>query len=102
MYRFSREQDRALIVGDAFVTVKQESLYKVLTQTQEISGPPRYYTTDWNAAYESVKILDAFKPEIAVTGHGIPMNGEELRENLSYLVANFKEIAKPKNSRYTN
>jgi glyoxylase-like metal-dependent hydrolase (beta-lactamase superfamily II) len=99
---FFREQDRALIVGDAFVTVKQESLYKVLTQMQEISGPPRYYTTDWIAAYESVKTLEALKPEIAVTGHGIPMNGEELRESLSYLTAHFNEIAKPKNSRYTN
>ncbi|HBJ02101.1 MAG TPA: MBL fold metallo-hydrolase, partial [Lysinibacillus sp.] len=27
-----REKDNALIVGDAFVTVKQESLYKVITQ----------------------------------------------------------------------
>ncbi len=33
-------------VGEAFVTVKQESLYKVLTQEQEISGPPRYFTPD--------------------------------------------------------
>jgi glyoxylase-like metal-dependent hydrolase (beta-lactamase superfamily II) len=97
-----REQDRALIAGDAFVTVKQESLYKVLTQTQEISGPPRYYTTDWEGAYESVKRLEALKPEAAVTGHGIPMMGEDLKENLSYLAANFREIAMPKNSRYTN
>ncbi|MEH6991330.1 MBL fold metallo-hydrolase [Neobacillus drentensis] len=97
-----READRALIAGDAFVTVKQESLYKVLTQTQEISGPPLYYTTDWKAAYQSVKILEALKPEVAVTGHGLPMNGKELRENLSYFTANFKEIATPKNCRYTN
>jgi glyoxylase-like metal-dependent hydrolase (beta-lactamase superfamily II) len=97
-----REQDRTVIAGDAFVTVKQESLYKVLTQTQEISGPPRYYTTDWEAAYESVKRLEELKPEAAVTGHGIPMMGEELRENLSYLAANFREMAMPKNSRYTN
>lgn len=97
-----REQDRALIVGDAFVTVKQESLYKVLTQTMEISGPPRYYTTDWNAAYESVKKLEDLAPETAVTGHGLPLMGEELRENLRYLVENFDEIAKPKHSRYTN
>jgi glyoxylase-like metal-dependent hydrolase (beta-lactamase superfamily II) len=99
---FFREQNRALIVGDAFVTVKQESLYKVLTQTQEISGPPRYYTTDWDAAYESVKTLESLKPEIAVTGHGLPMMGEELSENLSYLTTNFREIAMPKESRYTN
>ncbi|MGX6444775.1 MBL fold metallo-hydrolase [Neobacillus sp. K501] len=97
-----REQDRALIAGDAFVTVKQESLFKVLTQEQEISGPPRYYTTDWDAAYESVKKLEALKPEIAVTGHGVPMTGEELRRDLKFLVENFEEIAKPKNSRYTN
>lgn len=97
-----REQDRALIVGDAFVTVKQESLFKVLTQTQEISGPPRYYTTDWDAAYDSVKKLEALKPEVVVTGHGVPMSGAELRSNLRYLVENFEEIAKPDNSRYTN
>ena len=52
-----REKDRALIAGDAFVTVKQESLYKVLTQEQEISGPPRYFTPDWKQ--ESVKKLES-------------------------------------------
>src|SRR5690554_6666584 len=31
-----READRCLIAGDAFVTVKQESLYAVATQTQSI------------------------------------------------------------------
>jgi glyoxylase-like metal-dependent hydrolase (beta-lactamase superfamily II) len=97
-----REEDRALIVGDAFVTVKQESLYKVITQTKEISGPPRYYTTDWDAAFESVKILEALKPATAVTGHGLPMSGEELADSLRELVGNFEEIAKPKDSRYTN
>ncbi|MBM7650693.1 glyoxylase-like metal-dependent hydrolase (beta-lactamase superfamily II) [Neobacillus cucumis] len=97
-----RDQDKALIVGDAFVTVKQESLYKVVTQTQEISGPPRYFTTDWDAAFESVKKLEALKPQIAVTGHGIPMSGEELSKNLSYLVANFKRIAKPDSGKYVN
>ena len=45
-----REEDRTLIAGDAFVAVKQESLYKVITQDKEINGPPRYLTTDWNAA----------------------------------------------------
>lgn len=29
-----RERDRVLVAGDAFVTVKQDSLYKVLTQKQ--------------------------------------------------------------------
>ncbi len=55
---FFREADKALIVGDAFVTVKQESLYSVITQELEIHGPPRYLTTDWEAASESVRILE--------------------------------------------
>lgn len=97
-----REQDSALIAGDAFVTVKQESLYKVMTQTQEISGPPKYYTTDWNAAYDSVKKLEALKPQVAITGHGLPMSGEELTENLSYLVEHFAEIGRPNSGRYVN
>jgi glyoxylase-like metal-dependent hydrolase (beta-lactamase superfamily II) len=99
---FFRDQDRTLLAGDAFVTVKQESLYKVMTQIMEISGPPRYFTTDWEQAYDSVKKLEELKPDLAVTGHGLPMSGNELSENLAYLVENFAEIAKPKNSRYVN
>jgi len=97
-----REQDRALIAGDAFVTVKQESLYKVMTQTQEISGPPKYYTTDWDAAFESVKKLEALKPQVVVTGHGLPMGGEELAESLQYLIEHFEEIGRPESGKYVN
>jgi glyoxylase-like metal-dependent hydrolase (beta-lactamase superfamily II) len=97
-----REQDRALIAGDAFVTVKQESLYKVMTQTQEISGPPKYYTTDWNASFESVKKLEALKPHVAITGHGLPMVGEELSANLKHLVEHFDEVGRPDSGKYVN
>ncbi len=57
-----REEDGTLIVGDAFVTVRQDSLYKVFTQEKEISGPPRYLTTDWQQAWDSVKKLAELKP----------------------------------------
>lgn len=80
-----REKDKALIVGDAFVTVKQESLYKVITQTKEISGPPRYLTTNWQAARKSVEKLEALKPSVAITGHGLPMEGKELTRELKNL-----------------
>lgn len=33
-----RVEDRSLIVGDAFVTVDQESLYKVIFQVTELNG----------------------------------------------------------------
>ena len=47
---FWREEDRTLIVGDAFVTTKQESLLAVLEQRPEMHGPPTYFTQDWDAA----------------------------------------------------
>ena len=95
-----REKDGALLVGDAFVTVKQESLYKVLTQEQEISGPPRYFTPDWEQAFQSVKKLEALRPSVAVTGHGLPMAGELLTDSLKRLVQEFDDIAIPDYGRY--
>ncbi|WP_040713939.1 MBL fold metallo-hydrolase [Paenibacillus curdlanolyticus] len=86
---------RALIAGDAFVTVKQESIYKVFMQEMEISGPPKYFTTDWPSARDSIMQLEALKPLIAVTGHGKPMEGELLATSLQRLITDFDEIALP-------
>jgi glyoxylase-like metal-dependent hydrolase (beta-lactamase superfamily II) len=97
-----REKDRALIAGDAFVTVKQESLYRVLLQTQEISGPPKYATTDWEAAAASVKKLNELRPSLAVTGHGTPMRDEELKNQLTYLAEHFDEVAVPEEGRFVH
>ena len=83
-----------------FVTVKQEYLYKVITQEQEISGPPRYLTTDWKAAKESVVKLEKLKPLTAVPGHGIPMSGELLSTSIKTLVQEFDKIAVPDYGKY--
>ena len=90
-----RNEDHAMIVGDTFVTVKQDELYKVFTQEKEINGPPRYFTPDWETAEQSVGILEALRPAIAITGHGVPVEGEWLKENLTKLAAEFKTIAVP-------
>jgi len=95
-----REKDGVLIVGDAFVTVKQEYLYKVFTQEQEISGPPRYLTPDWVAARESINKLAQLKPKVAITGHGLPMTGDLLTSNLHLLVTDFESIALPSHGKY--
>ncbi|MBD8836719.1 MBL fold metallo-hydrolase [Paenibacillus sp. CFBP 13594] len=97
-----RESDGALIAGDAFATVKQEYMYKVLNQELEISGPPRYLTTDWEAAKQSVVKLESLKPLIAVTGHGLPMSGELLKTSLRKLVNEFDRIAVPDYGKYVN
>lgn len=97
-----REKDRLLIAGDAFCTVKQESLMSVLSQSEQISGPPKYLTTDWKAAEDSVKRLQELKPLFAIPSHGKPMKGEELARHLELLTQHFKEIAKPKEGRFVN
>ena len=89
-----------MIVGDAFVTVQQDSLYKVLTQEPEVNGLPRYFTSDWDAARESVRTLAALQPEAAMTGHGMPMFGKALQTGLGRLAADFDAVALPDHGQY--
>ncbi|MEX2362880.1 MAG: MBL fold metallo-hydrolase [Balneolaceae bacterium] len=97
---FYREGDRTLISGDAFITVKQDSFYKVLVQKSEVQGPPRYLTTDWEFAWESVKKLEELKPILVIPGHGSAMEGEELREGLKNLAKDFDKIAIPEPGKF--
>ncbi|MFJ9497411.1 MBL fold metallo-hydrolase [Brevibacillus centrosporus] len=97
---FFREKDRALIAGDAFIAVRQDSLFQVLTQLPEISGPPRYFTTDWVAARDSVRRLADLQPSVAITGHGPPLSGETLSSGLQKLAADFDRVAVPDYGRY--
>lgn len=97
---FFRESDQTLIAGDAFVTVRQDSLYKVNIQKQEINGPPRYFTTDWKLAKQSAEKLADLSPKVALTGHGVPMSGEELSTGLQELVLHFDEKAIPNYGKY--
>jgi glyoxylase-like metal-dependent hydrolase (beta-lactamase superfamily II) len=95
-----RESDRLLIAGDAFVTTAQESVYAAATQKPELHGPPMYFTQDFDAARESVRRLAALRPEIALTGHGRPFRGEELRTKLDLLARDFDRLAFPENGEY--
>jgi glyoxylase-like metal-dependent hydrolase (beta-lactamase superfamily II) len=97
-----RERDRTLIVGDAFVTTRQESLFYALTQAIEMHGPPAYYTPDWGTAWESVELLAGLKPEIVSTGHGRPMRGAGMRIELQHLASEFGRRAVPPQGRYVD
>jgi len=96
-----RDTDRVLIAGDAFVTLRQESLLAVLTRRQEVWRPPAYFTPDWEAARTSVLALAHLDPEVAATGHGIPMSGERLRRELNHLAHHFDELI-PDHGRYVD
>jgi glyoxylase-like metal-dependent hydrolase (beta-lactamase superfamily II) len=97
---FFREHDKILVAGDAMTTVKGESALSTFTQKQEVHGPPAYFTPDWDAARASVELLARMDIEVAATGHGIPMHGDELRRQLWVLAAQFDQVARPSVGRY--
>jgi glyoxylase-like metal-dependent hydrolase (beta-lactamase superfamily II) len=99
---FWRDGDRTLIVGDAFVTTAQESVYGVATQAPELHGPPMYYTTDWDVARRSVERLAALEPELVVPGHGRAMRGPGMLQALTELARRFDEVAVPSRGRYVH
>ncbi|HUQ87025.1 MAG TPA: MBL fold metallo-hydrolase [Vicinamibacterales bacterium] len=95
-----RDDDRALIVGDAFCTTKQESFFAAMAQTPELHGPPAYFTTDWDAARDSVERLAALRPAFIAPGHGKPMAGEQALQSLIELSQRFDEVARPDDGQY--
>ena len=99
---FFRPADKVLVAGDAFTTVRGESALATLTQKQEVHGPPAYFTPDWDAARVSVAELLSLVPEVAATGHGIAMHGDELHRQLAHLAVQFNAEVRPKIGRYAH
>ncbi|RJF75234.1 MBL fold metallo-hydrolase [Deinococcus cavernae] len=89
-----RETDRTLIAGDAVVTTRQEDLRRAVTMhPSELRGPPRYYTSNWQAARASAAALAALNPQYLLTGHGFAL--ESPGAELAALVAAFGERGQP-------
>lgn len=97
-----READRLLIAGDAIITVKQESLWSVLLQDKQLHGPPSYFTSDWQAAHQSVQHIRHLEPKLAITGHGHALSGDMLRESLKRLDVDFEESTVPDHGKYVD
>ena len=84
---FFRRSDRVLISGDALLTMKFTSPVGFLTERQTVSGPPWYVTWDRRAARVAVTGLAKLEPLVLAGGHGIPMSGPEMSEQLRALAA---------------
>lgn len=95
-----RRADRVLVAGDAVTTTKQESLLAVATQRKDVHGPPAYFTSDWDAARESVWQLATLHPEVLVTGHGVALRGAVMRHALHMVATHFDDAERPKFGRY--
>ena len=59
-----------------------------------------YYTTEWDKAAESVRLLAGLEPDLVITGHGEPMRGLEMQAALRELAGNFEQVAVPDRGRY--
>lgn len=92
--------DRTLISGDALITTQQESVYAALAKPASVQGPPAYFTCDWKAAKASLQTLEQLEPEVVASGHGKPMRGHAMRQQLKNLAEHFDELALPKQGRY--
>jgi glyoxylase-like metal-dependent hydrolase (beta-lactamase superfamily II) len=98
-----RAEDGVLVAGDAFCTTKAESFLDAMgKQTPELHGPPAYYTPDWDSARASVEALARLSPRTIAPGHGLPMAGEEVPNQLQELATHFDQIARPEHGKYVH
>jgi glyoxylase-like metal-dependent hydrolase (beta-lactamase superfamily II) len=97
---FFRDDDRVLLAGDAFVTTRSASAVSVASERQELHGPPTYYTSDWEAAGQSVERLAGLQASVLATGHGVPMYGLEAAQRLEEMAASFFYTEVPQGGRY--
>lgn len=92
-----RERDRALISGDAVVSMDLDSWSTQLTHRRHLSRPPAPLTTDWQAARESLRTLAGLDPLLLFTGHGAPLYGTRVPTELARLA---QDLEVPANGRY--
>lgn len=97
-----RPGDRCLLPGDAFCTTKPESFFEAaILQQPELHGPPAYFTSDWGDAKASVAKLAMLEPTVVAPGHGKPLVGSDVTEQLHHLARRFPLAAVPENRRHS-
>jgi glyoxylase-like metal-dependent hydrolase (beta-lactamase superfamily II) len=84
-----RESDRALLAGDALVTMNMDSWAEQVRRTPEPANPPAPLTTDWVSARRSVEDLALLRPRGVAAGHGLPIAGEGIADALQVFARTF-------------
>jgi glyoxylase-like metal-dependent hydrolase (beta-lactamase superfamily II) len=95
-----RAADRLLLAGDAVATTDQASVYSSVAQRRELSGPPAYFTIDWDTAERSVSVLASLRPAVLAAGHGKPISSVTLAADLAALARDFHQRVRPTHGRY--
>jgi hypothetical protein len=84
-----RETDRVLLAGDALATMDMDSWVSQLTRKREFHRPPAPFTPDWEAARSSVEALADLEPSVVAAGHGLPVEGPHVAEELRGFAGRF-------------
>jgi glyoxylase-like metal-dependent hydrolase (beta-lactamase superfamily II) len=84
-----RPEDRVLLAGDALATVDADSFSGMLSRRKKITRPATPVTPDWSAAERSVREMASLRPRILAPGHGEPMEGPTLAEELAAFAEDF-------------
>jgi glyoxylase-like metal-dependent hydrolase (beta-lactamase superfamily II) len=92
-----RPEERVLLAGDALATVDADSFSGMLRRKRKISRPATPVTPDWDAAERSVKEMASLRPRVLAPGHGEPMEGPAVANELAVFAEDF---AAPEHGRY--
>ena len=94
---FFHRADRVLLAGDAVATLDMDSYVSLATQRQDIATGGAPFVCDWTQYGRSLRQLVDLEPLTLACGHGIPMKGGEVAENLATFARHFSP---PKRGRY--
>jgi glyoxylase-like metal-dependent hydrolase (beta-lactamase superfamily II) len=92
-----RPTDRVLLAGDALATLDADSFLGMLSRMQKISRPATPVTPDWGAAERSVREMASLRPRVLAPGHGEPVEGPTVAEELAAFAEDF---VAPQHGRY--
>lgn len=95
---FYHPGEATLLAGDAITTMDLHSFGASLVERRRICRPPAPFTYDWEAARESIAMLARLRPAAVGAGHGAPMSGPEVAEQLWSLA---RHLEVPEGGRYS-
>ena len=94
-----READRVLIAGDALCTADMDSVVGMATQKKQFARGGSPFTPDWIQSRISVAKLAALEPLVVAAGHGQPIAGADVPNQMREFNRNFQA---PEHGRYVS
>lgn len=78
-----RRCDGVLLTGDALLTMDVNSPVGFLARKPRLSLPPRSTSWEWRVVARSLRRLAALRPTVIAAGHGVPMCGAGIADELA-------------------